>query len=87
MTTTQSRQSRARATQSARDRQRAAEIDTLPDSAPVNTRTVCTLFGVTPEAIYQRVAAGTLPKPRKPGSRYFWTAGEIRRALRGEVAQ
>lgn len=87
MTTTQSRQSRARATQSARDRQRAAEFDTLPDSAPVNTRTIATLFGITVEAIYQRVAAGSLPKPRKPAGRYFWTAGEIRRALRGEVQQ
>ncbi len=86
-TTKQSRQSRARATQSARERQRAAEFDTLPDSAPINTSTLCALLGVTPEAIYQRVAAGTWPKPHKPGSRYFWSAGEVRRALRGEVSQ
>lgn len=87
MTTKQSRQSRARATQSARDRQRAAEFDTLPDSAPINTRTLCTLFGITPEAISQRLAAGSLPKPRKPAGRYFWTVGEIRLALRGNVQQ
>lgn len=81
------KQSRARATQSARERQRAAEFDALPDAAPVNTAVLCALLGVTPQAIYQRMTAGTWPKSHKPGARHFWTAGEVRRALRGEVAQ
>ena len=86
-TTNQSRQSRARVTQRAREQQRAIDFDRLPDAAPINTATLCALIGVTPQAIYQRMAAGTWPKSRKPGARHFWTAGEIRRALRGEIQQ
>lgn len=76
-------QSKARATQIANERERAASFDDLPDSAVVNVRVVADLVGISIQGIHWRIRAGLLPQPHRLGTRrLYWSAGEIRAALR-----
>lgn len=76
-------QAKARSTQVARECERAASFDDLPDDAPVNVRVVGELIGISTAGVHWRVRAGHLPQPHRLGNRSFWLAGEIRAALRG----
>ncbi len=58
-------------------------FDELPDSAFVRLKTVCLLFQIAPATVWRRCADGSLPKPRKFGSRVTcWSVAELRAVLR-----
>lgn len=59
-------------------------FDSLPDSANVRLPVVAALFACSGVTVWRRVRAGTLPKPRKLGTRVTaWNVGELRQALAG----
>jgi predicted DNA-binding transcriptional regulator AlpA len=57
-------------------------FDSLPDSANVRLPVVAALFACAGVTVWRRVKAGTLPAPRKLGSRVTaWNVGDLRRIL------
>lgn len=58
-------------------------FDDFPDATRVRLPVVCLLFAASPATVWRRVGAGKLPAPRKDGRITYWTAGELRAALRG----
>jgi predicted DNA-binding transcriptional regulator AlpA len=62
-------------------------FDGLPESAYVRQPIVQALYGVSAATVWRMVHRGELPAPRKLSARVTaWNVGELRRALRGEVA-
>lgn len=59
-------------------------FDSLPDSANVRLPIVQALFACSAATVWRRVAARTLPAPRKLSERVTaWQVGELRRILNG----
>ena len=59
-----------------------SNFDSLPNSANVRLPVVAALFACSGVTVWRRVKAGTLPKPRKLGTRVTaWNVGELRQAL------
>jgi predicted DNA-binding transcriptional regulator AlpA len=63
-------------------------FENSPDDARFRAPVVRALFGgISPATMYRRIADGTIPAPQKDGPRCnVWSAGVLRRALRGEAA-
>lgn len=59
-----------------------ANFEHSPDDARVRLPVVAALFGYSAATVWRRVKAGGLPAPRKDGRITYWTAGELRDALR-----
>ena len=58
----------------------------LPDEARVRLPVVVSLFACSPATVWRCVNQRRIPAPRKCGRMTYWTAGELRAALRGESA-
>lgn len=57
-------------------------FDSLPSSGYVRKPTVCALLACSSMTVTRRVAAGTLPAPRKLSERILaWNVGELRQFL------
>ena len=57
----------------------------LPSSLPpigINRLQAAEFIGVSPSFFDQMVAAGTMPQPRRAGSRTIWDVAELTRAFR-----
>ncbi len=64
-------------------KQYVENFDFLPDTAFVRIKTVCQLFGISAATVWRRCADGSLPAPRKFGSRITcWSVGELRAVMR-----
>lgn len=59
-----------------------ASFESLPSSAFVQLRVVCTLFCCSPATVWRRVRSGELVAPHRIGARTTrWQVGELRAAL------
>ncbi|MFZ2974935.1 MAG: helix-turn-helix domain-containing protein [Ferribacterium limneticum] len=56
-------------------------FDTLPDTAHITIKVVCTILGVSPSTVWRMVRAGKLAEPVKLSVRCTrWKAGQVREA-------
>ena len=62
-------------------------FDSLPDSANVRQPVVEGLYGCSSATVWRNVKKGIIPAPRKTSERVTaWNVGQLRAALKGEVA-
>jgi predicted DNA-binding transcriptional regulator AlpA len=60
-------------------------FDSLPDSAYIRLRILCSLRGESAATIWRRVAAGAIPPPKKLGPNVTaWNVGQLRAAMRAQ---
>ena len=59
-----------------------AQFDSLPDSALIDVRVYASLLSCSPNTIWRRAKAETIPAPIRVSSQQTrWRVGEVRKAL------